>query len=194
MMLRCTWLVPAEIVPARALRNVPTQEADELGAPLSSVWNAVEFAAFRLPYDRRVDRFADAFATVHRLLRDGDPTLQPPARRVALMVGSNSPRMLSITLPHVDAWNTWYSSYGNTAEGFEALHTRIGIPQHVERSACALVVLDGMEERPVDAPPITSSVRARVDELGDAGADEVILVASPCTERSVRRLGDELFG
>jgi hypothetical protein len=31
-----------------------------------------------------------------------------------------------------------------------------------------------------------------VDELGEAGADEVILVAGPITERSVRALGDAL--
>jgi len=156
-------------------------------------WNEVEFRAFGLPYDRRVERFADAFDTVHRLLRTGDDTIQPPPRPVPLMLGSNGPRMLRIALPRVDIWNTWYSSYGNTAEGFERLHTSLGITD-VERSACALVVYDGIEERRVDAPPITSSVRTRVDELGDAGADEVIVVVSPCTERSIRRLGEDLFG
>ena len=29
-------------------------------------------------------------------------------------------RMLDITIPHVDAWNMWWSQYGNTAEGFAA--------------------------------------------------------------------------
>jgi alkanesulfonate monooxygenase SsuD/methylene tetrahydromethanopterin reductase-like flavin-dependent oxidoreductase (luciferase family) len=33
--------------------------------------------------------------------------------------------MLSLTLPHVDAWNTWWDDYGNTAEGFAALDDRI---------------------------------------------------------------------
>jgi alkanesulfonate monooxygenase SsuD/methylene tetrahydromethanopterin reductase-like flavin-dependent oxidoreductase (luciferase family) len=44
-----------------------------------------------------------------------------------------------------------------------------------------------------DAPAIegtTEQIAARLRELGDAGADEVIVVASPVTERSIRALGD----
>jgi alkanesulfonate monooxygenase SsuD/methylene tetrahydromethanopterin reductase-like flavin-dependent oxidoreductase (luciferase family) len=44
-----------------------------------------------------------------------------------------------------------------------------------------------------DAPAIegsTEQIAARLRELGDAGADEVIVVASPITERSIRALGD----
>ena len=36
----------------------------------------------------------------------------------------------------------------------------------------------------------TEQIAARLRELGDAGADEVIVVASPVTERSIRALGD----
>jgi hypothetical protein len=36
------------------------------------------------------------------------------------MVGSDGPRMLRLTLPHVAAWNSWYENYGNSAEGFAA--------------------------------------------------------------------------
>ena len=155
-------------------------------------WNDVEFAAFGIPYGKRVERFTDAFTVVKRML-DGDPALQPPPRRVPLMLGSNGPRMLSIALPYVDAWNTWYTSYGNTAEGFQALHTKLGITG-VERSACAWVRFDGSTERDATVAPIESSIPARIDELGDSGADEVIIVVSPITESSIHRLGDELFG
>jgi alkanesulfonate monooxygenase SsuD/methylene tetrahydromethanopterin reductase-like flavin-dependent oxidoreductase (luciferase family) len=71
-------------------------------------------------------------------------------------------------------------------------------PVDVARSACALVVLDrAAGERPVTdaAPPIEGSpeqIAARIRELGDAGADEVILVASPVAERSIRTLGEAL--
>ena len=41
------------------------------------------------------------------------------------MLGSNGERMLAAALPHVDAWNTWFSSYGNSASGFAALNSRI---------------------------------------------------------------------
>jgi hypothetical protein len=44
-------------------------------------------------------------------------------------------------------------------------------------------------------PPIDGAdVAARVRELGEAGADEVIIVAGPITEGSIRALGDALAG
>jgi alkanesulfonate monooxygenase SsuD/methylene tetrahydromethanopterin reductase-like flavin-dependent oxidoreductase (luciferase family) len=182
---------------------------------LGAGWNTREFAAFGLPYDRRVARFEEAFAIIRGLLAgervtlDGrfhsadDAVLLPaPARRTPLMVGSNGPRMLAATLPHVDAWNTWYRDFENTAEGFSALNARISAaatdagrdPATLWRSACALVQLDGPVERPPEVPAMgASDVAARVRELADAGADEVILVASPITERSIRTLGELLF-
>ena len=44
-----------------------------------------------------------------------------------LMLGSVSPRMMRIGLPHVDAWNVWWSDYGNDVEGFAAVRTRVEI-------------------------------------------------------------------
>jgi len=114
-------------------------------------------------------------------------------RRVPLMIGSNGPRMLAATLPHVDAWNTWYADYGNTPEGLAALLERLDLPARVTRSACALVQLDGPAERAPLAPPVDGArIAAHVRELGEAGAGEVILVASPITERSIRALGEAL--
>ena len=63
------------------------------------------------------------------------------------MIGSNGPRMLAATLEHADAWNTWYADYGNTPEGLAELIERIGIPETVTRSVCALCGADGPEER-----------------------------------------------
>ena len=184
---------------------------------LCAGWNEAEFRAFGIPFDRRVARFAEAFPIIRGLLRgervtlDGqfhsveDAVMLPPARyRTRLMIGSNGPRMLAIALPGVDAWNTWYEDYGNTAEGFAALNASISAaardagraPEEIERSACAFVVLDRSagERRITDAaPPIEGSpeqIASRIRELADAGADEVILVVSPITERSIRALGE----
>ncbi|HEY6759394.1 MAG TPA: LLM class flavin-dependent oxidoreductase [Baekduia sp.] len=184
---------------------------------LGAGWNAAEFSAFGIPEDRRVSRFEEAFAIIRGLLAgervtlDGrfwtarDAILAPaPAAPVPLMIGSNGPRMLGIALPQVDAWNTWYEDYGNTAEGFAELNATITAaavaagraPDEIARSACAFVLLDpDAPERPItpEAPPITGSsdaIAARLRELHDAGADEVILVVSPITERSIRTLGD----
>jgi len=186
---------------------------------LGAGWNEAEFRAFGIPFDRRVARFEEAFAIIRGLLAgdrvtlDGefhsvdDAVLLPPARhRTRLMIGSNGPRMLGIALPHVDAWNTWYEDYGNTAEGFAALNDKISAaardagraPEEITRSACAFVVLDrdaGERRTTPDAPPIAGSpdqIAARIRELADAGADEVILVVSPIDERSIRTLAQVL--
>jgi probable F420-dependent oxidoreductase len=184
---------------------------------LGAGWNEAEFRAFGIPFDRRVARFEEAFAIIRGLLVGervthhgefhavDDAVLLPPARhRTRLMIGSNGPRMLRIALPHVDAWNTWYEDYGNSAEGFAALNARISAaardvgraPEDIARSACVFVVLDrGADERRVTerAPPIEGSpdqIAARIRELADAGADEVILVVGPITERSIRTLAE----
>ena len=179
---------------------------------LGAGWNEAEYRAFGLPYDHRVGRFEEAFAIVRGLLAGERVTLRGrwwsaedavllprPDAPVPLMIGSNGPRMLSIALPHAGAWNTWYDDYGNTAEGFAALNERISAaardagrdPAAITRSACALVALDGAGGRPHAVPPLTGgpgAIAARIRELGEAGADEVILVADPITEGTVREL------
>jgi probable F420-dependent oxidoreductase len=184
---------------------------------LGAGWNEDEFRAFGLPYDHRVSRFEESFAIVRGLLAgervslagrfwqaEDAVLLPPPARRVPLMVGSNGPRVLRATLPHVDAWNTWWDGYGNTPEGFAALNARITeaareagrAPEEIERSAWALVVLDREAgERPAtpESPPLEGSperIAAGLRELAEAGADEAILVVSPITERSIRALAE----
>jgi probable F420-dependent oxidoreductase len=178
---------------------------------LGAGWNEREFAAFGLPYDRRVSRFEESFRIVRGLLagervslegdfhRADDNVLLPrPPRQVPLMIGSNGPRMLSIALPHAAWWNTWYRDYGNTPEGFAELNAKISDaaeragrdPATVKRSACAHVIVDpDNPEREIETPPVTlDGFRAHVDALGEAGADEVIVVAGPITEGSIRAL------
>jgi probable F420-dependent oxidoreductase len=181
---------------------------------LGAGWNADEFAAFGIPFDRRVSRFEEIVRGLlagERVTLDGHfaqagdaVLLPPPARRVPLMIGSNGPRVLGIALPHADAWNTWYTDYGNSAEGFAALNERISAaardagrdPAEIERSACVHVVLDRASgERPIEVPPVEGTpaqIAARLRELADAGADEAILVVTPITEASIRALADAL--
>ncbi len=179
-------------------------------------WNEPEFRAFGIPFDHRVSRFEEAFEIVRRLLagervtfhgRFGhveDAVLLPkPARRPSLMIGSTGDRMLSIALPHVDAWNTWFDAYGNTPEGFAALNAKVSDAaaqagreaSEIERSACVLVVLDrDAGERP-DEEGVTPlegrphAIASGLRGVADAGADEAILVVSPITEDSIRSLG-----
>jgi probable F420-dependent oxidoreductase len=184
---------------------------------LGAGWNETEFRAFGLPFDHRVARFEESFAIVRALLagerttlpgrfwQADDAVLLPrPAQRVPVMIGSNGPRMLGITLPHVDVWNSWYLDFGNTPDGFAALNERISAaardvgrpPEEIDRSACVLVRLQpGSDERP-DAPEAPAlrggpeHIAATLREFSEAGADEVILVADPITERSVHVLAE----
>ena len=122
------------------------------------------------------------------------------------MVGSIGERVLGITLPHVDVWNTWFDEYGNTPDGFAAVNAKVSElaervgrpPGEIERSACVLVVLDrAAGERPIPdgIPPLEGSmerIAAGLRGLAEAGADEAILVVSPIDEGSIRALGEAL--
>jgi probable F420-dependent oxidoreductase len=182
-------------------------------------WNETEFRAFGVPFGERATRFEETFAIVRRLLagervtfegrfaRVEDAVLLPePARLVPMMIGSTGDRVLRAALPHVDAWNTWYTGYGNTPEGFATLNegvTRlaeeVGRPGgEIARSACVLVVLDrDAGERPIDEGLVplegsTERIAEGLSALAESGADEVILVLSPITERSIRSMGGVL--
>jgi len=182
---------------------------------LGAGWNETEYRAFGLAYDHRVSRFEESFEIIRRLVGgervtlDGrfwsaeDLVLLPaPARRIPLMIGSNGPRMLSIALPHVDWWNTWYSDYGNGAEGFAELNRRISEaaeragrdPADVARSTAVLVELDPEAvKRPhsdSESPPVSlADLPAHLDALAEAGADEAILILRPIDEASIRAVG-----
>jgi alkanesulfonate monooxygenase SsuD/methylene tetrahydromethanopterin reductase-like flavin-dependent oxidoreductase (luciferase family) len=182
---------------------------------LGAGWNEPEFRAFGFPFDRTVSRFAESFEIVRRLLAGEHVTFEgefqsvddavlmpPPARSVPIMLGSNGTRMLGIALPHVDAWNTWFTSYGNTAEGFASLRGDVDAacvragrdPADLEHSACVLVMVgDGAGERPHDVPPIAlTNLAAHLRVLGEAGADEAILVLDPIDERSTRQVANAI--
>ncbi len=139
---------------------------------LGAGWNETEYRAFGLPFDHRVSRFADAFAIIRGLVRDGrvdyhgqyhsapDCELRPPPHRPGgppLMVGSIGERMLALTLPWVDSWNAWYTWFGNTPEGYRSLRETVDAacrtasrdPAEVERTIALLVRLPGATGRPV---------------------------------------------
>jgi alkanesulfonate monooxygenase SsuD/methylene tetrahydromethanopterin reductase-like flavin-dependent oxidoreductase (luciferase family) len=202
---------------ARTAAAVDELSDGRLVLALGAGWNEPEFRAFGIPFDHRVERFAEALPVIRRLLDgervtfDGryetlsDAVLLPtPTRRPPLMLGATGPRMLAAGLPHVDAWNTWYDVYGNTPEGFAELNATVDEaaraagrdPADIERSACVLVVVDGgAGERPMPdglAPVTSDAIASHLRALAQAGADEAILVVDPIDERSIRLLGEAL--
>jgi len=179
---------------------------------LGAGWNETEYRAFGLPYDHRVSRFEESFEIVRGLLAGERVTLQgrfwqaedlvllpPPARRIPLLIGSSGMRMLGVALPHVDWWNTWYASYGNTVAGFGELNARISAaaeragrdPLEVSRSTAVLVEFDPEAvKRPhsdTEAAPLSlDELPAHLTALAEAGADEAILILRPIDEESIR--------
>jgi alkanesulfonate monooxygenase SsuD/methylene tetrahydromethanopterin reductase-like flavin-dependent oxidoreductase (luciferase family) len=191
---------------------------------VGSGWNRREYSAFGLPYDRRVDRFEEAFRLVQRLLAGETVThtgefysldrclIDPPAVRPGgplLMVGSNSPRMLGITLPYVHQWNVWWSIFGNSPEGFAAVVADVRArtvaagrdADAVEATACVYVQLPGGEGRVMgefagrEILPVSGSPEDIAEVLvrfAEAGAAHVQLVVDPITEASIDALGEVL--
>jgi probable F420-dependent oxidoreductase len=191
---------------------------------LGAGWNETEFRAFGFPFDHRISRFEEAFTIVRTLLREGeidfdgrffqarDCELRPtPARPGGppLMVGSIGPRMLEITLPHVDAWNVWYRDIDNAPAGLEPklrlvdeVCRQVGRdPGEVERTCAVLVRMPGGTGRVMGdttqarIPPLEGSpaaVASRLREYADLGVAEVQLVVDPITVESIHGLAPVL--
>ena len=204
---------------AKQAATVDEISGGRLVLALGAGWNEAEFRAFGFPFDRRASRFEESFEVIRRLLAaervtfegehvqvDDAVLLPAPAHRPRLMIGSTGRRVLTAALPHVDVWNTWFDWYGNSPQGFAARSGEIDKiaravgrdPGEIERSACLLVALDpATGERPLDpaAPPIAGGpkhVAETIRAMGEAGADEVILVIDPITERSIEALAQVL--
>jgi alkanesulfonate monooxygenase SsuD/methylene tetrahydromethanopterin reductase-like flavin-dependent oxidoreductase (luciferase family) len=187
---------------------------------LGAGWNDVEFQAFGFPFDHRISRFEEAFTIIRTLLREGeidfdgrffqarDCVLKPSPRPGGppLMVGSIGPRMLEITLPHVEQWNVWYRQSNNSPEGLapivrdvDAACRAVGRdPGTLEKTSAVLVRLEGgagriMGERAAaPIPPLEGSMAAIADGLrayAALGLAEVQLVVDPITQESIEALG-----
>jgi alkanesulfonate monooxygenase SsuD/methylene tetrahydromethanopterin reductase-like flavin-dependent oxidoreductase (luciferase family) len=191
---------------------------------LGAGWNETEFLAFGFPFDHRISRFEEAFTIIRTLLRQGSidfdgrffqarrcELLPRPARPGGppLMVGSVGPRMLEITLPHVDLWNVWYRDSGNSPAGLEpilgqleAACRKVGRdPATLEKTSAVLVRLPGGTGRVMgdttqkDVPPVEGSptqIAARLRDYAALGLAEVQLVVDPITNESIRALAPVL--
>lgn len=214
--------------PAMLAKQAATVDAISGGRLLLGLgagWNEREYRAFGFPFDHRISRFEESFTVIRALLRDGEIdfhgtfvsaeqcVLHPrPARPGGppLMIGSTSPRMLSITLPHVDAWNVWWADTANSADGFAAQKAKVDAAAHAIgrdpatlQATCAVYVqLPGGTGRQmgeyaggVVAAPISGSAASIADQLrgfAAAGAAHVQLVVDPITRDSIEVLGEVL--
>jgi alkanesulfonate monooxygenase SsuD/methylene tetrahydromethanopterin reductase-like flavin-dependent oxidoreductase (luciferase family) len=203
--------------PAMLAKQAATVDAISGGrliVGLGAGWNQREYAAYGFPFDRRVSRFAEALTIIERLLREGrttfhgtfydveDCVLDP--RPVApsgppIMLGSNSPRMLSIGLPVVDQWNVWWSIYDNRLERFAEVKAEVdaAMPEgrYVEATCAVLVTIGGtgrLMGNEYDAQVATVGPDDLADHLrglAGAGATHVQLVLDPITAESIELVG-----
>lgn len=212
--------------PAMLAKQAATIDAISQGRlilGLGAGWNEREYRAYGFPFDARVSRFEEAFTIIRTLLADGEIdfhgryfdaercVLHPRSRPGGppLMVGSARPRMLSITLPHVAAWNVWWSTIDNDAERFATLKAEVDAtcasmgrdPATLEATCAVLVQLPGgggrqmgdYADTPVD--PLRGSPAELADRLrafATAGASHVQLVVDPITRDSIEWLGEVL--
>ena len=187
---------------------------------LGAGWNRAEYEAYGYPFDHRVSRFEEAFTIIRELLRSGrsdfhgayyqlaDCELLPRGPRAngpPLMVGSEGPRMLAITLPHVDAWNAWFTWFGNSPEGYRPMRERIDAacravgrdPSEVERTVALFVAFPGAQGRSMgdlaeaEVEAISGEAAVLADRLrafAEEGVAHVQLVLDPITGDTIRAL------
>ena len=191
---------------------------------LGAGWNQTEYAAFGFAYDHRVSRFEEAFTIIRTLLREGaidfdgryyqvrDCELIPRGPRLdgpPLMVGSEGPRMLRITMPHVDAWNAWHAWYGNSLEQLPGVLEKVDTacrevgrdPGEVVRTTTVLVQLAGgagrasgdADKRSVTPLRGTSEeIAAGLRAYAQHGIRHLQLVLDPITSASIESLAPVL--
>ncbi len=190
---------------------------------LGAGWNEPEYRAFGFPFDHRVERFAEAFAVIRGLLRDGEVDfagryhqareciLLPPSARKGgplIMVGTMGPRMLRLAAQYADAWNAWFTWFGNRPEGIAAVRKKVDAacaevgrdPATLARTAAVLVQVEGEQVarrggQPETAPPLRGSPDELADQLrafAAEGISHVQLVVEPITGRSIERLAPVL--
>lgn len=188
---------------------------------LGAGWNRTEYEAFGFPFDHRASRFEEAFTIIRKLLREGavdfagdyyaarDCELVPPPRPGGppLMIGSQGPRVLAATLPHVDMWNAWHAWYGNTPHGLRNMLEWLDEqclavgrdPGTLERTVAIMVRAPGGTGRIYGdsthegAKAISGSpedVAAQLAAFGATGIAHVQLVVDPITVGSIHWLGD----
>jgi len=192
---------------------------------LGAGWNEVEYRAFGLPYDQRVSRFEEAFTIIRSLLRDGQVDFEgryyqargcellprgPRPGGPPLLIGSNGTRMLRITMPYAQAWNSWFTGFGNRPEGLAPLQQTVDEacrevgrdPAEVERTAAVFVLLEGAagarglgdpDDRRI--PPLSGSPEQLADAFrafAAAGIGHLQLVLDPITPAGIEQLAPAL--
>lgn len=185
---------------------------------LGAGYHEAEYRAFGYPHDHRASRFEEAFTIIHGLLRNGqidfegqyysasECELRPRGPRPGgppLMIGSKGPRVLRMTLPHVEIWNAWLSGSRSHPDQIPALREMVDAaceevgrdPATLQRSVSIMVDQTGTREigpsmKPEGAEPLTGSpeeIAAGLRAFEAEGIDHLQLYLVPNTIASIER-------
>lgn len=205
---------------AKKAATVDDMSGGRLILGLGAGWNRVEYDAFGFPFDHRVDRFEEAFTVIRTLLRDGAidfegtyytargaELIPRPRPDIPLMVGSNGPRMLRITMPHADMWNTWHTDFFNDPDRLQPLLDIVDTacvevgrdPSEVIRTVALYVQLPGgrgrragSSERPTVEPVPVAALPDALARLETLGVGHVMLVLDPIDSAAVETVAKTL--
>jgi len=193
-LVMCSSFRPAGLM-AKQAATLDDLSGGRLILGIGSGWHEPEYAAFGLPFDHRVGRFAEDLEVIARLLRGETVSLEgqwrtyreaillpPPARRTPILVAAKGERMLRLTATWADAWNTaWFGRVD------DRLRTRL---RDLD-AACAATGRDAASIRktvgvrlhpPGEGADDTTGLDADaagladfLDELADVGFDDAIV-------------------
>ncbi len=178
---------------------------------LGAGWNRPEYEAFGFAFDHRVSRFVEAFEIIRRLLAGEEVTFRgeyyrlnrsvttprgPRDGAIPLLVGSNGPRMLEATLPHVAAWNSWFSDFDNRSSNLPPLIDLVDRaceavdrdPADVERTVALMMQFSPDLRLERSSNPLRGSpteLAAELEACRRLGISHVQLVLDPITLASV---------
>ncbi|MGH2467353.1 MAG: LLM class flavin-dependent oxidoreductase [Candidatus Limnocylindrales bacterium] len=199
---------------AKQAATLDEMSGGRLTLGLGTGWHEPEFRAFGYPFDHRASRFAEAFAIIRGLLRDGRvdfhgrfheasgcELLPRPVRAdLPLLVAARGARMLRLAAREADAWNAaWFGLpderlAARVADLRAACHEVGRDPATIERTVGLTIRFPDL--LPAGAPPGTSAalggtgadLAAGLRAHAEAGASEVICSLDPATPAALDRL------
>jgi alkanesulfonate monooxygenase SsuD/methylene tetrahydromethanopterin reductase-like flavin-dependent oxidoreductase (luciferase family) len=173
---------------------------------LGAGWQKDEYDQFGIQFEPRVSQFEEALKIIHGLVRTGEADLQgefyqaneaknlprgPRPDGPPILIGSSSPRMLSLLMEYADAWNTsWYGSTEGIAGKLEALESaasRAGRdPNTITKTIGIAVAGEGYTgSRP---NPCRGDAEAQLNflyEVEDMGFSHICVGLDPCTPKAI---------
>ena len=160
---------------------------------LGAGWQENEHSSFGfslLDAGPRVTRFAEAIEIIHRLRTEDAVTLHgsfydltdapcapKPVGSLPLVVGTASPRMLSLTARFADEWNTWGDPdmvRDRTAD-FEAACTAVRRDPSTMHRSCQALVMIGEGKQGLPGRTISGNAAQLIEQLNryvELGVDE----------------------